>query len=77
MTITSDLLYNSAIGYNYLISSIPDVIGELDLDGTISFISPKIYDLLGYHPDEMIGRNFITFINPDDVRCKEGYEKKR
>ena len=67
MTITNDLLYNSAIGYNYLINSIPDVIGELDLDGTISFVSPQVYDLLGYHPNEMIGTNFITFINPDDV----------
>ncbi|MCK5158219.1 MAG: PAS domain S-box protein, partial [Candidatus Heimdallarchaeota archaeon] len=52
----------------YLIDSIPDVIGELDLDGTISFVSPQVYDMLGYHPDEMVGTNIIKFIHPDDVQ---------
>ncbi|MBY9014838.1 MAG: PAS domain S-box protein [Candidatus Lokiarchaeota archaeon] len=67
MTETNELLSNSDIRYNYLIGSIPEVIGELDLDGTISFISPKVYDMLNYHPDEMMGTNFIKFIHPDDV----------
>ncbi|HUW90477.1 MAG TPA: PAS domain S-box protein, partial [Candidatus Nanopelagicaceae bacterium] len=67
MTATNEMLSNSDIRYNYLIGSIPDVIGELDLDGTISLISPQAYDMLGYHPDEMIGTNLITFIHPDDV----------
>ncbi len=67
MTATKEMLSNSEIRYKFLIDSIPDVIGELDLDGTINFISSQVYDMLGYHPDEMIGTNVIKFIHPDDV----------
>ncbi len=67
MTATNEMLSNSKLRYKFLIDSIPDVIGEIDLDGTISFVNPQIYDMLGYHPDEMIGTNFIKLIHPDDV----------
>ena len=67
MTATNEKLSESEMRYKFLIDSIPDVIGELDLDGTISFISPQVYDLLGYYPDEMVGTNFIKFIPLEDV----------
>lgn len=67
MTATNEKLSESEIRYKFLIDSIPDVMGELDLDGTISFVSPQVYDLLGYHPDEMVGTDFFKFIHHDDV----------
>ncbi len=67
MAATNEKLSESEIRYKFLIDSIPDVIGELGLDGTISYISPQIHDLLGYFPDEIVGTNFIKFIHPDDA----------
>jgi len=67
MTKVNEKLSQSDIKYNCLIGSTPDVIGELYLDGTISFISQQVHDMLGYHPDEMIGTNIINLTHPDDV----------
>ena len=67
MTEINEVLTNSETKFKFLIDSISDVIGELDLDGRISFVSPQVHDMLGYHPDEMIGINFISFFHPDDM----------
>jgi len=36
-------------------------------DGTLVQVSPSAETILGYRPDEMIGRNGIEFIHPDDL----------
>ena len=53
--------------YFNLINSILDMIVELDLDFIITFINPQVYDVLGYSPEELIGKKAIDFIHPDDV----------
>jgi PAS domain S-box-containing protein len=35
-----------------------DVIATMDLQGIIKYVSPSLKDVLGYEPDELIGRNF-------------------
>ena len=36
-------------------------------DGTLSFISPSSFPLIGYRPEEMIGRNRAEFYHTDDI----------
>lgn len=44
-----------------------DVITELDEDGTIRSISPSVERVLGYKPEDMIGRPVWEHIHPEDV----------
>ena len=53
--------------YFNLINSILDIIVELNLDFIISFINSQVYDVLGYSPDELIGKKATDFIHQDDM----------
>ena len=55
-----------------IINNISDVLMESDIDGIITFVSPQIYDILGYHPKELIGFKFLELIYPEE---KLAYEK--
>ncbi|MFX1365399.1 MAG: PAS domain S-box protein [Promethearchaeota archaeon] len=56
----------SGINYFNLINNILDVVVELSLDFGIKYINPQIFNLAGYHPDEVVGRNSMEFVHPDD-----------
>mgnify|MGYP000936757248 CR=1 FL=1 len=50
-----------------------DVIMEFDAQMHLSYISPSVKDLLGYSPDELIGRSIYDFMIPTDyVEIKNG-----
>lgn len=53
--------------YRTLINSIVDVIIELDSRGTFTFVNPRVFDLFGYQPEEMIGINAFNFVHPEDL----------
>ena len=44
-----------------------DLTTILALDGTIRFESQALQNILGYRPDEMIGRDCFWFVHPEDV----------
>ena len=52
--------------YRRLIEEIHDVIYEIDQTGDIRYVSPAITPLLGYHPEELTGRNVRDIAHPDD-----------
>jgi PAS domain S-box-containing protein len=52
--------------YRTLIESIPDIIYTLDLDGSLSYISPRWEKILGHEESEVLGRFFIEFAPPED-----------
>ncbi len=41
----------------HLLESFPDLIVVLDLSGKYTFVSPRIRELLGYGPDELLGKS--------------------
>ncbi len=53
--------------YQFLINNILDVVVEVDLDGTFSYISPRVYDIFGYKPEELVGNRFFSYIHLDDM----------
>ena len=53
--------------YQELVENINDVIFQVDKKGKILYISPIIFRLTGYHPKEIIGRNFKEFILKKDL----------
>src|SRR5208282_1122947 len=52
--------------YRSLIEYSMDLISILNLDGTIRYVSPSHERLLGYPLDELVGRNVLSFVHPED-----------
>lgn len=45
-----------------------DIIYITTLDGKCEFISPSVFDLLGYRPEELIGKSNSEYYHPDDLK---------
>ncbi len=54
--------------YRTLVESNPQLIYALDNRGAFSFVGPKVGRLLGYRPEELLGRYFIDVVHPEDHR---------
>jgi len=50
-----------------LVENTLDVITILDSNGTLTYESPSIEHVLGYRPEELVGRRAVEFVHPDDV----------
>ncbi len=53
--------------YRYLVQNSPDIIYTLDEDGNFTFVSHAVKRLLGYEPDQLIGKHFSTIIHDEDI----------
>lgn len=53
--------------FRLLAENATDTIVRGDLNGVRRYISPSVRGLLGYEPDELIGRQAIEITHPDDV----------
>lgn len=65
--IADQLTVDSRDLYDLFIKDDQNIISFTQPDGTLSFISPSTKKLLGYEPEELIGRNRLEFYHPDDV----------
>lgn len=52
----------------HITDNLLDIIAEIDERGTILYISPSAQQVLGYHPDELMGRSAFELVHPDDLR---------
>jgi len=60
--------------YRRLIEYSSDLIGVLDEDGTVQFMSPSVVRILGYDPADFEGENALEHIHPEDEsRVLEAY----
>ncbi|NJP06821.1 MAG: PAS domain S-box protein [Chloroflexaceae bacterium] len=53
--------------YRSLVESIDDWIWEVNADGLYAYSSPGVIELLGYTPEEMIGKSPFDFMPPDEA----------
>ncbi|HEY46371.1 MAG: hypothetical protein AMJ88_06635 [Anaerolineae bacterium SM23_ 63] len=60
-------LRESVEKYPLLAEQSTDMIARHDPDGICLFVSPTCRTLLGYEPEEMIGRRIFGLIHPDDL----------
>ncbi len=59
-----DAFLKSEKRFRSLVETSPDIIWEVDLDGTFLYISPMVSTILGYTPEEVLGRS-ITDLVPE------------
>jgi two-component system, cell cycle sensor histidine kinase and response regulator CckA len=60
------VLQRSEDRFSHLIENLSDVITVVAVDGTIIYQSASIERVAGYQPSELLGRNFRSFIHPQD-----------
>ena len=72
---TEDVLRENESYFRSLIENISDIISILSVDGTILYESPSLQQILGYQPDELIGRHAFDFVHRDDVEKVISYFK--
>ncbi len=53
--------------FRALTESASDLILIISADGNISYVSPSVQSVSGYHEDEILGRNISEFIHEDDI----------
>ncbi len=60
-------LRNSEEYFRCLIENAPDMIGVLDADGSIRYVSPSVEQITGYKAEEILGGNSFDFVHPNDL----------
>ncbi len=55
--------------YRLLADNSRDLIGLLDLEGTVLYASPSHYQVLGYGDMELVGHNIFGAIHAEDAAC--------
>jgi diguanylate cyclase (GGDEF)-like protein/PAS domain S-box-containing protein len=69
-------LQESERRFRSLIENALDTITILAGDGTILYESPSVERVLGYVPEELVGRQVFDFVHPDDLsRVREVFER--
>ena len=66
--------------FRLLAESSRDIIVMAALDGERHYVSPAVLEVLGWRPEEMLGRNFREIVHPEDIEsfaellqeCTEG-----
>jgi len=66
--IMEEKLRKSEETFRNLVERITDVIYEISMDGKIIYISPIIEKLVGFTPEELIGKNFLDFVYEPDKK---------
>ncbi|HEY3421702.1 MAG TPA: PAS domain S-box protein [Methanocellaceae archaeon] len=61
-------LRESREDYRTLIENINDLVWEMDENMAYTYASPRAKDILGYEPEEMLGRTPCDFMYPDEAK---------
>ncbi len=60
------VIKKSEIKYRTLVEGLSSIIFTIDAQGRISYISPAVERILGYKPDDLIGKHFYILVSSDD-----------
>jgi PAS domain S-box-containing protein len=63
-----EMLRQSEDRFRSLVETTSDWIWEVDRNGVYTYASPKVKDLLGYEPQEVIGKTPFDFMPPKEAR---------
>jgi PAS domain S-box-containing protein len=61
-----EALRKSEVHYKMLADHILDLVGLHDVGGVFEYVSPSSLTVLGYTPEELVGKNAFELIHPDE-----------
>lgn len=64
---TEVALRQSEAKFRNLVEQTNDWIWEMDLSGRFTYANPKVFDILGYYPEEVLGKTTFDFMPPDEA----------
>ncbi len=67
MSRISGSLEESEERFRSLVETTSDWIWEIDAQGIYTYASPKVKDILGYEPAEIVGRDLLDLMPPDEA----------
>ncbi|MFP7297994.1 diguanylate cyclase domain-containing protein [Neobacillus niacini] len=53
--------------YRFITENTTDLISYLNPDGTYKYLSPSSLELLGYHHEDLVGRNLYEYLYPEEM----------
>jgi diguanylate cyclase (GGDEF)-like protein/PAS domain S-box-containing protein len=53
--------------FRALMQNSSDIVTMLGTDGTVHYQSPSIEHILGYRPEELVGKNVYGYVHPEDL----------
>ncbi|MFX1311361.1 MAG: PAS domain-containing sensor histidine kinase [Promethearchaeota archaeon] len=53
--------------YEFIINNTIDIIVEINVEGKFTYVSPQIYDILGYRPEDLLDLSLYHFIDMEDL----------
>ncbi|MBD2329354.1 PAS domain-containing protein [Alkalinema sp. FACHB-956] len=69
-------LAESEAKFRRLVENAHDIIGIWTLDGTLTYLAPGVQALLGYRPEDWVGKSFVPMVHPEDLpQCLEANQK--
>ena len=54
--------------YRFLAENSVDLICLHNLDGSFQYMSPSVINILGYNPEEMVGKSPLEYVHPEDLK---------
>ncbi len=60
--------------FRTLVQNASDVITVIDAQGAISYQSPSLLRVLGFSPDELLGKSLSALVHPDDLDAAAAFD---
>jgi len=81
---TEKALYKSEETYRNIVENAQEGIWTIDAEGITLFVNPKMAEMLGYTPEEMVGSHFFDFVDEKEkaiaeakmARCRQGIKEQ-
>jgi diguanylate cyclase (GGDEF)-like protein/PAS domain S-box-containing protein len=61
------LLARSEARFRALVQNSSDVVAVIDENAFFTYVSPSVFGMLGYKPDELVGTSALALLPPDEV----------
>ncbi len=53
--------------FRHLVTSSPDLVWETDVEGRFTFLSPRLAELTGWEPRELLGKSWAAIVAPESM----------
>ncbi len=65
--LAENALRQSRDQYRDLVETFEDWIWEVDANGVYTYLSPRVQDIVGYEPEELLGTKIFDLMSPDEA----------